>query len=94
METREKPKISFSYRINDDGTNETRINHEGMPHKSEAETANCSICYFVQRKLDRIHKDMFHLVLNRGLFTDKRLKAREVPVTTEVEIGHTSESNT
>ena len=88
MEVREKPKLSFSYRINDDGTNETRISHEGMPHKSEAETANCGICYFVRRKLDRIHKEMFHLVLNRGLFEEKRPKSRGVPVATEVEIGH------
>ena len=79
-EPREKPKISFSYRINEDGTSEIRIGHESMPHKSEAETANCPICHFVRRKLDRVHKEMFHLVLNSGLFEDKRAKARGVPV--------------
>lgn len=86
-ETREKPTLSLSYRIYDDGVHDTRISHAGMPHKSEAETANCSICYFIRRKLDRIHKEMFHLVLNHGLFEAKsRPKTREVPVTTEVRL--------
>ena len=102
-EVRKKSRLSLSYRIYEDGTNDTRISHEGMPHKSETETSNCGICYFIRRKLDRLHKEMFHIVLNHGLFENQsRPKSRSVPVTTEIKMGtvvepgpgYTSESNT
>ncbi len=86
MEKREKSNLSFSYRINADGTCDTRIDHKGMPHKSETEASNCTLCRFLGRRLEQLHKEMFHLVLNRGLFETERPKVRGVPVTTEVKI--------
>ena len=67
-EKREKANVSFSYRINLDGTSDIRINHVGMPHKNEVEVGKCDICRFLTRRLDKLHAEVFHMTLNRGLF--------------------------
>ena len=64
----EKANVSFSYRINKDGTYDLRVNHIGMPHKNEVETGKCDICRFLIRRLEKLHSEIFHLTLNRGLF--------------------------
>ena len=77
-EKREKANVSFSYRINLDGTSDIRINHVGMPHKNEVEIGKCDICRFLTRRLDKLHAEVFHMTLNRGLFPPSE------PVTAEV----------
>ena len=75
----EKANVSFSYRINKDGTYALRLNHIGMPHKDEVETGKCDICRFLTRRLEKLHSEIFHLTLNRGLFEPPMPKVVQPP---------------
>ena len=90
-ETYEKANVSFSYRINKDGSYQLRINHVGPPHKNEVETGKCDICRVLNRRLEKLHAEIFHLTLNRGLFEPPMPKVAQKPVTTEVQIEPTTE---
>jgi len=86
----ERANVSFSYRINKDGTHNIRINHIGMPHKDDNEMSRCDLCRFLTRKLERLHYDVFKLTLNRGMFEEK-LPKKNQSATTEVRPEPTTE---
>ncbi len=67
-EAYEKASVSFSYRLNKDGTFVSRVNHVGMPHKNDTETSLCPICRLVVRSLEKLHSQVFHMGLNMGFF--------------------------
>ena len=89
-EAYEKASVSFSYRLNKDGTFVSRVNHVGMPHKNDTETSLCPICRLVVRNLEKLHSQVFHMGLNMGFF-QPAMPTVNKSVTTEVRPEPTTE---